>query len=191
MKWPARLRILNLRAGFFIERVRMDKEKPNYYAIIPARVRYADIMPNAKLLYGEITALASQEGYCWASNGYFADLYKVSEKQVSLWFKQLIDSKFIEIELIKNEKGTLRKSYLLEEKVIRALRKGNVGQDDSTLPKGNTNNTSLILKNNKGEAGLLDSPPAQNKDFRGQHSPTKELIKEKIKAGNLKDLKNA
>lgn len=93
-------------------------EQPNYYAIIPARVRYADIMPNAKLLYGEITALANQEGYCWATNGYFAKLYKVSEKQVSLWFKQLVDHKFIEIELIKNEKGTLRKSYLLEEKVI-------------------------------------------------------------------------
>ena len=31
-------------------------ETPNYYAIIPANVRYADLKPNAKLLYGEITA---------------------------------------------------------------------------------------------------------------------------------------
>lgn len=166
------------------------KEQPNYYAIIPARVRYADIMANAKLLYGEITALASQEGYCWATNGYFANLYGVSEKQVSLWFKQLIEHKFIEIELIKNEKGTLRKSYLLEEKVIRALRKGNVGHGVSTLRKGNTNNTSLILKNNSG-FGSLDKPAAKDIDHRGGVSPAKERIKKMMKSGKIGELKNA
>lgn len=147
-------------------------------------------MPNAKLLYGEITALANQEGYCWATNGYFAKLYKVSEKQVSLWFKQLVDHKFIEIELIKNEKGTLRKSYLLEEKVIRALRKGNVGQGVSTLPKGNTNNTSLIIKNNSG-FGSYERPAADQKDNRGEDSPAKEKIREALRKGKLKELKSA
>ena len=36
------------------------KEKPRYYAIIPANVRYSDLKPNAKLLYGEITALSNK-----------------------------------------------------------------------------------------------------------------------------------
>lgn len=75
-------------------------EKPNFYAIIPANIRYADITPNAKLLYGEITALSSKEGFCFASNQYFADLYKVSKVSISKWIKELTDNKFIESEII-------------------------------------------------------------------------------------------
>ena len=37
----------------------MDKEKPNYYAIIPADVRYCKrISANAKLLFAELTTHA-------------------------------------------------------------------------------------------------------------------------------------
>ena len=153
------------------------KETPNYYAVIPARVRYADIMPNAKLLYGEITALSNSKGYCWSSNNHFAELYKVSEKQVSLWLKQLAEHKFVEIELIKSQSGTLRKVYLLEEKVIRVLRKGNVRNRGGTLPKGNTNN-KLNIKTNT----------VIKKDFRGQESPAKERIRELLKDKQYKFL---
>ena len=40
----------------------MDDVRPGYYAIIPADVRYDDgIPPNAKLLYGEISALIGDD----------------------------------------------------------------------------------------------------------------------------------
>lgn len=51
----------------------MNEEiKSNYYAIIPAVVRYYnELTDKAKLLYGEITCLSSKEGYCFATNNYF------------------------------------------------------------------------------------------------------------------------
>ncbi len=85
------------------------KDNPSYYAIIPADVRYSNIPANAKLLYGEITALCNKEGYCWASNNYFAKLYKVNPTTISAWVKNLRDEGFIFCEVIgKDRKMMLR-----------------------------------------------------------------------------------
>lgn len=72
---------------------------PNFYAVIPAKVRYdKELVPNAKLLYGELTALTSDKGFCWATNAYFADLYDVHEKTVSEWISMLEKQGHIRIE---------------------------------------------------------------------------------------------
>ena len=64
------------------------ENKKSYYAVVPANVRYdSNICANSKLLYGEITALCNEKGYCWASNQYFADLYDVSKISISRWIK--------------------------------------------------------------------------------------------------------
>ena len=68
----------------------MEELNKSYYAIIPANVRYdTRLNPNAKLLYGEITALCNEKGYCWATNEYFAKLYKVSKTSISNWISSL------------------------------------------------------------------------------------------------------
>lgn len=78
--------------------------EPSYYAIIPANVRYdKDLTPNAKLLYGEITALCNSKGYCWANNEYFANLYDVSKTSISKWISSLIEKKYVESKLLYKE----------------------------------------------------------------------------------------
>lgn len=77
----------------------MSDEKKSYYAVIPATVRYdRKLKANAKLLYGEITALCNEKGYCWASNSYFAKLYEVSNQAISSWIKSLQKNGYVNIE---------------------------------------------------------------------------------------------
>lgn len=81
----------------------LDSQKC-YYAIIPAEVRYDEsLIPSAKLLYGEITALCNEKGYCWATNEYFAKLYFVSKKTISTWIKSLSNSGYISLQFVRND----------------------------------------------------------------------------------------
>lgn len=84
--------------------IRISELKKSYYAIIPAEVRYdEELPPNAKLLYGEITSLCNEKGYCWATNQYFADLYKVSKITVSRWISTLYKKGYIAVETLYKE----------------------------------------------------------------------------------------
>ena len=74
----------------------MEEQQKAYYAIIPANVRYdKDLPPNAKLLYGEITALCNEKGYCWASNQYFSELYGVSVLSIKRWVNSLVTKGYV------------------------------------------------------------------------------------------------
>ena len=82
----------------------MTDSKKSYYAVIPATVRYDESLPpNAKLLYGEITALCNAEGFCWASNKYFAELYGVSHVTISRWINILASKGYITSQIIYKE----------------------------------------------------------------------------------------
>jgi transposase len=122
-------------------------EKKSYYAIIPANVRYdADLTPNAKLLYGEITALCNEKGYCWASNDYFAKLYNVSKVSISKWVSALVKKGYIysEITYRGGTKEILNRYLKLVDEPIKenfnTPIKDNL-KDNNTLNNNTFNNT--------------------------------------------------
>lgn len=128
----------------------------SYYAIIPANVRYDDsLIPSAKLLYGEITALCNEKGYCWASNEYFANQYKVSKPTIQNWLKSLEEKGYIYRE-VRYKVG----SKEIEARYIRILGGGHqenlvgghqeIYQDNNTSFNNTFNNidhSSSKLKN--------------------------------------------
>ena len=94
-----------------------EKIQANYYAIIPAGVRYNKELKFAeRLLYGEITALSNIKGYCFATNKYFASLYDVSSSTISRWISHWADLGYIEVELIRNDNKEIveRRLYVLD-----------------------------------------------------------------------------
>lgn len=87
----------------------MDK---SYYAIIPASVRYdKNLSANSKLLYGEITALSNEKGYCWANNAYFSHLYDVSNRTITNWINELKMANHIIVNY--NKQDGLSKRYIM------------------------------------------------------------------------------
>ena len=96
-------------------------ENPNYYSVIPAKVRYdKELKANEKLLYEEISALSNKNGYCNAKNSYFADLYDVNKKTVSSWITHLKDKGYIEVELIYEDKIIIERRIYIETRRVSA-----------------------------------------------------------------------
>ena len=92
-------------------------DKPNFYAILPAFVRYdTELSANAKLLYSEITSLCNEKGFCWATNSYFANLYGISERTIQNLIKQLNDKDYITIKILGNSKRLIYIDYTRYEK---------------------------------------------------------------------------
>lgn len=140
----------------------------SYYAIIPANVRYDDgLPPNAKLLYGEITALCNEKGYCWASNTYFAELYKVTNRTVTSWITDLEEKGYIKREVIYNVKTKVveeRRIYIAETNFNRPAAPKEKTEKETPVKKPKENLKQLeenflklwnLYPNKKGKAAAL------------------------------------
>ena len=91
------------------------EQKPSYYSILTADVRYHDkLSPFEKLLYSDITALTNKNGYCNASNKYFAKVFNKSISTISRAISNLSDNNIIESILIRDENNEIvqRKIHL-------------------------------------------------------------------------------
>ena len=147
-------------------------EKPNYYGILPANVRYdKELKPMEKILFTEISSLTSKEGYCYAKKSYFAELYDVHKNTVGNWINNLVKRGYLKSVIIY-EKGTKniqeRRLYIttptnektdtsINKKIDTCQSKNLEGINEKIdtpinekIEDNNTsiNNTSLLLNNN-------------------------------------------
>ena len=127
------------------------KDNPSYYSILPAAVRYSkDLTDFQKILFSEITALANKDGYCSASNGYFADLYDKEPENISRHISKLESAGFITRFVVKNEAGQIIHRHLFPSDqggIVEKYKGGtvkNVNTPTVNINKGGT------VKNVKG-----------------------------------------
>lgn len=180
------------------------KEEPNYYAIIPANIRYdEDLIQGAKLLYGEITALSNQKGFCWANDMYFAKLYKVSKKTIQTWLKSLEEKNYLTREVIYKEGS----NEIVNRYIRLCAYPSNENVYTPMHEKVRDNNTSInTTVNNTNNKNILSSSDEQdpipyqdiidyfnlktNKDLKSSTAKTRQLIKARWNEGfRLSDFK--
>ena len=162
-------------------------DKKSYYAIIPAEVRYCkELTANAKLLYGELTALSNDKGFCWASNSYFAELYEVTPQAISKWINQLDKLGFVNLEYIRQGKEIKQRNiyintYQQKDRGVstndcEGINKKLIGYQQK-VKENNTVNTTINNKDNNIQL-VIDS-------FNELHGTTRKLC-----ASNQKFLQN-
>ena len=164
-----------------------EKPKQSYYAIIPANVRYdKNLTPNAKLLYGEITALCNEKGYCWAENKYFADLYGVSLKSISVWINSLVDKGYIQSEIIYKENSKEIYARQLTIAIPPYGRNLPYPQKKSSIPmeenfKDNNTNEYIYNKKERKVDSETKTPYAEKPYAEKPHAENPNMVKQAAK----------
>lgn len=166
-------------------------EKPNYYSILTADVRYdKELKANEKLLFSEITALANKYGYCTASNGYLADLYGVKKTTVSHWLIHLKEKNYISIEIERNDKKEIisRKIYPISTPIAQKNNRYSKNEQDPIAQKSKENITSInninseVDKESKRDRFDYDKFISWFNEITGRNFSSKALFKKYINA---------
>ena len=129
-------------------------EKPSFYAVLPAHVRYEKrLKPAERLLFAEISALTNKFGYCTASNGYFADLYETRKETVSKWISHLSELGFLRLEMVYEGKQIKGRKIWIDEKVMTPIDE-KVKGNNTRLNNTRINNTPLPPNTGNGKDDL-------------------------------------
>lgn len=86
-----------------------------YYAVIPTAVLMSEELSNhEKILYGHISSLFNMNGFCEATNDYFAKVMGASERSIQRWMAHLEKLGFIRREIVRDEEtNEVIKRYIL------------------------------------------------------------------------------
>ena len=152
-------------------------ERPGYYGILPASIRYdKNLKPMEKIMYSELTALSNKNGYCNATNSYFAELYEVGKNTVSLWISDLEKAGYIKTKLIY-EAGTKiikeRRIYILDPitknndtPITKNREDNNTSINNTRLIITNNNNLENIIKDQEQEKVVINSNGALQQEIK-------------------------
>ena len=124
----------------------MEENESTYYAQIPITVMYdGRLKPIERLLYGTIAMLSKKSGYCYANNGYFAELYKCTKIAISKYIKNLSFYGYI---TIVNANSYKRQIYLSN---LKQMINVPITNDIGTLNKRYRNLKQTFKHNNNNK----------------------------------------
>ena len=166
----------------------------SYYAVIPASVRYDDTIPaNAKLLYGEISALIGKDGFCYATNQYFSDLYGVTNETIARLITKLEKADHIKRVIDRDESGQIisRKLYLkvsmpdgwgIDKKINTPRQKNQEGIDEKVKETDIGNIYKEKENIQEKETGAAEeAPPGGDPSVEEKKDPPKRLSDDELK----------
>ncbi|CAK1227472.1 DNA replication protein DnaD (DnaD) [Fructobacillus tropaeoli] len=158
-------------------------EQPNYYAIIPASIRYDEkLLKGSVLLYGEITALSNQKGFCWASDNYFAELYGVDKRSIQRWLSSLEENGYINRIVQKEGKKIVSRSIKLGDKNVSNLVTKTSYPSDKNVRE---NSTSINTTNNNTHNKTPSKAKPLESDLKNQFAEIWEIYPKRPR-GNKK-----
>lgn len=179
-------------------------DKPSYYSILTADVRYDKRLKNhadCKVLYSEITALSNKYGYCKASNKYFSELYGRPTPTISKWINLLKKLGYIKVEMIYKENSKEiqeRRLYPISTPInadintgINADVKGGINADVkdniTSINNINTNNKENSNKDNFDYKKFIEwFNELSDKNFRNTET-NRKLIRARLNEGYTKE----
>jgi hypothetical protein len=157
----------------------MEFERPemNFDCVLPSAILFnKKIELKAVKLYAIIRGLTKKHGYCYATNGYLAELMEASERSITSWIIQLKDEKYLEIETQKNGIHWQRRIYL-SDKFKECLRKETQFYPPSNPVLPPSQPASTILEDKLNED--------KSKDLNSSSQPKKEKIVPSAQASAL------
>jgi len=88
-------------------------DSPHHLRIIPGPV-YNDktLSISCRFFFGEVYALIGDEGYCWAGNAYFAEVFDTSHDTISRWLRELKSAGHIYVDVIRDEKKQVSQRHI-------------------------------------------------------------------------------
>lgn len=121
----------------------IEQINPSYYAILTADMRYDNNLSDFdKVLGSDITALCNKNGYCTASNHYFAEVFNKSKDTISKRISNLVKEGYYKSVLIY-KKGTKE----VVERRLYPLSKTSIPLDENAdtpiCKNAEDNNTSI------------------------------------------------